>query len=52
MINLVNELNMRFCNINPLLESTFTILNLLQKKYDKKFYLYRILHLCTFKTPI
>lgn len=42
---LINELDMRFCNINPILESTLAsiIVNLLDKDYDKIFYPNQIL---------
>jgi len=44
---LINELDMRFCNINPILESTLQtiIQNLLDKNYDKIFYPNQILEL-------
>lgn len=44
---LINELDMRFCDINPILESTLEsiILNLLDKDYDKIFYPNQILEL-------
>ena len=44
---LINELNMRFCGVNPILESTFQtiIINLLNKDYDKILYPNQILEL-------
>jgi hypothetical protein len=44
---LINQLDMRFCDINPILESTLEtiILNLLNKDYDKIFYPNQILEL-------
>lgn len=44
---LITELDMRFCDINPILESTLQtiIINLLDKNYDKIFYPNQILEL-------